>query len=623
MRRLQLTVSAFLILHGLPAWAGDPVPDADVTVEQVPGASIVVESYSGGFDSFTLGGKRSFLDGLAPERLPPGWTLVREGRRVRLRAAQPVDGPVRFRLSMGERPKTVDWELSRAGRVLAHADNVVPGQRPLRQVRGSLAGVVVLPEEVEPGEALALRALPGADLPPGRFVLSGVVSEPLEADAGAAAMAGVNKTRSNIKGLVTAPRDGLTVQGDADAGCAELAPIAALLLASEPGDAFLRQVAAKPVRGGERPEGKPQPAAWALSELRGAGGGSSRMLHDPAMGSIRNLKAFYAAAPAGDATGDLAGITIKEKGVELWEVSAPGASPLSLSWSESDEALDPTRAGVRTVSLTGTPTADGCRFTSREPDLWDLARAQAARPKGERPAGKPDPPAAGEPGPVQAVRVPESLAPGAALSLQYVDAFGDLVLDVPAVPGTQVVPPREEEAAAPPCLSAATAYAQAGDRVCVCGHFPTPAAWAAVELDELPAGEPLTASASTLWFALPGRAAGVGLHTWSGDRGAGFAASCRAHTQVIAIGGEIDSQRLLRGETTPMRLTISGTADPVPLRLRNLTPTIISIEGGEAQTIESSGGGANTITRSVRGLTRGNFNVEWTLATPACPCGEK
>ncbi len=38
---------------------------------------------------------------------------------------------------------------------------------------------------------------------------------------------------------------------------------------------------------------------------------------------------------------------------------------------------------------------------------------------------------------------------------------------------------------------------------------------------------------------------------------------------------------------------------------------------------ESSGGGANTITRSVRGLTRGNFNVEWTLATPACPCGEK
>jgi hypothetical protein len=140
-------------------------------------------------------------------------------------------------------------------------------------------------------------------------------------------------------------------------------------------------------------------------------------------------------------------------------------------------------------------------------------------------------------------------------------------------------------------------------------------------LDERPldAGAILSTSASTVWLRLPASAA-PGRHFLSGPADAGFAPTCRAVTQRVEIQGAIDSTRLLRGESVPMRLSIAGTADTIPLRIRNLTPAIITLEGGEEQTAESSGGGANVLERQVRALQRGNFNVEWTLATPPCPC---
>ena len=111
-----------------------------------------------------------------------------------------------------------------------------------------------------------------------------------------------------------------------------------------------------------------------------------------------------------------------------------------------------------------------------------------------------------------------------------------------------------------------------------------------------------------------------GRYFLSGPAEAGFAPSCRAITQLIEIQGTLDSNRLLRGETTPMRLSIVGTADSVPLRIRNLSPAIISIEGGDEQTASSSGGGTNVVERQVRAIQRGSFNVEWVPATPQCPC---
>ena len=186
---------------------------------------------------------------------------------------------------------------------------------------------------------------------------------------------------------------------------------------------------------------------------------------------------------------------------------------------------------------------------------------------------------------------------------------------------TEVVPPRSEGPEAPkPCIRAATRYFQDGDLVCVCGTFPTPESWNALRFGDLPAGTPVSASFASLWLHQP-RGLPLGRHVIHGAPEAGFdPEACQAPASRIAIGGEIDSQRLLRGESTPMRLTVEGTSDPVPIRIKNLTPSIIEIEGGLEQKTESTGGTDNTVTRQVRGLTRGNFNVEWGLAIPPCPC---
>jgi hypothetical protein len=103
-------------------------------------------------------------------------------------------------------------------------------------------------------------------------------------------------------------------------------------------------------------------------------------------------------------------------------------------------------------------------------------------------------------GTVYAAEVPEGLAPGASLSLQYLDRYGDLWLDVPRVPDVEVVPPRT---AAPgeapqPCVRAATRWVQREDLVCVCGTFPSPAAWSALLVADRPAGPPVSASESVV-----------------------------------------------------------------------------------------------------------------------------
>lgn len=338
------------------------------------------------------------------------------------------------------------------------------------------------------------------------------------------------------------------------------------------------------------------------------------------MSAIRNIKAFYAvAASAGAGEGNSA-FTIDQKGSKRWEISPAEGAAMTLEVRERV----PARPTVW-VALEMTATPTGCLVTEREPDPFDVASAmQAQKPRHDRPEGKPDREAAKavalrEPrAPLGVGRLAEDLVPGTTLSLQYVDIFGDLVVDVPAVPGTEVVPPPAE--AAPPCVTAATAFAQPEDTVCVCGHFPGAATQAALWLDERAAGEPVSLSSRTLQLQLPTHGRTPGRHVWSGDPEAGFAPACRAWTQVVQIAGELDSQRLFSGQSTPMRLTVSGTTERVPIRIRNLSPSIVTIDGGAEQTVESTGGTPNTVTRPVRGLVRGNFDIEWSLATDRCPC---
>lgn len=310
--------------------------------------------------------------------------------------------------------------------------------------------------------------------------------------------------------------------------------------------------------------------------------------------------------------------------MQVWDVAAGGAAPAPLAWAP---AAGPLPLGGRSlpVALRGEPTAAGCRFTPREPGWLETARALRGADSGG-PAAASAPAGGGGSagtltGTVYAVELPEDLAPGTLLSLQYLDRYGDLWLDVPAVPDVEVVPPPQAGGEAPrPCLRAATRWVQGEDLLCVCGTFPSPAAWSALLVGGRPAGTPVSASAAVVWLRLPagGRLGGYAV---TGRPDAGYAPACAAETQLIAIRGEIDSQRLLRGDSTPMRLAIDGTGDRIPLKVRNLTPAIIAIEGGVEQMSETSGGTDNVLVREVRALARGDFNVEWTLTTPPCPCG--
>jgi hypothetical protein len=213
--------------------------------------------------------------------------------------------------------------------------------------------------------------------------------------------------------------------------------------------------------------------------------------------------------------------------------------------------------------------------------------------------------------------LPSDLQPGGAVAMQYLDKFGDPVVNVPSVPGVEVVEPRGGVEAR---ITDASPRGLAGQLACVCGSFPGPSAWNALLLDGQAVGSPTSASGQMVWVQLPAGLA-PGAHVFTGEAAAGFPATDRAATLVLQVGGEIDSSKLQRLETTPVRLWVVGTEEPLDLRVRNLTPAIISIEGGEDQTIRTSGGVRNMLERTVRGISPGAFNINYELAGESCPCG--
>jgi hypothetical protein len=637
MRSLLAFAACSCLLLAPPLAAGDPVPDVDVTVEQVPGAGVFVEVVPAGpFDRIEVGGERGFVASLEPERLPPGWVMTRppRGKGGFVLSGPALDVPTRFRLRGATRTvdKSVDWDVSYAGRSLAARKGVVPATVPPQVAKNSLAGIVVMPETVSPGEALTLRPLAGAQLPAGgRFVLSGVVLDPVSdedlEDARAAVTAAVPVTSRQRPSPPRAPHTAtpepreLTLESERDLSCGDLVPLAATLFAQWDSDA--------PDTAGHKSffESRSNTVRKSYFEspshkiLRSFFESRSNLLtagHEPAKNAIRNLKAFVRVAlpPA------TAGFTIDEKGVKRagiagWTVTAAAGAAREYAlegWSADAEGLP-----SRWIALQGRATPTGCVFTPRAPDAADLAEV-VAKKAGALPGNGKDTVEARAARPRDRFvgRLPEDLLPGTAIAVQYIDRFGDVWLDVPAVPGTTVIP--APTAPEPPCLRGATVFAQAEDLVCVCGNFPTLEAQGGVWIDERPAGPAISTSTRSLQFALPPHVTALGRHVWSGDPAAGFAPSCRAETRLVQVAGEMDSQKLFSGQATPMRLTVTGSDGRVPLSIRNLTPDVIRIDGGDVQTAETGGGSPNQVTRNVSGLVRGNFNVEWSLAVDRCPC---
>jgi hypothetical protein len=87
---------------------------------------------------------------------------------------------------------------------------------------------------------------------------------------------------------------------------------------------------------------------------------------------------------------------------------------------------------------------------------------------------------------------------------------------------------------------------------------------------------------------------------------------------ILQLQGAIDQAQLWRGQSTTMRLQIVGWGQPLPLVVVNRTPTVIDVEGGVRQVIQTPGGAVNVVTRNVRGIRRGDFQIDDSLDYPAC-----
>jgi len=91
------------------------------------------------------------------------------------------------------------------------------------------------------------------------------------------------------------------------------------------------------------------------------------------------------------------------------------------------------------------------------------------------------------------------------------------------------------------------------------------------------------------------------------------------HSNCLAAGKDAPAKPVIRpGQPFDVRLTVSGTKDRVRVRVRNLTPEIVSVVGGDDQYVVSSGGEKNIVTMQVIGVSPGasSFKMDVDHAEP-------
>lgn len=186
-------------------------------------------------------------------------------------------------------------------------------------------------------------------------------------------------------------------------------------------------------------------------------------------------------------------------------------------------------------------------------------------------------------------------------------------------PGRSPTPPQPADGPAAEGgvrLAACTSRAAAGGVACACGSFPGEAA-RALRLDGAPV-ELLAATDRAVYLQIP---AGLppGEHTVSGSPEASFAPEDRCRVEVLELALEAPRERR-RGQRARLEITVTGTRDRVPVRLRNATPSIVRLQGGDEQVLLTSGGRDNSarIRGRVIGVGEGRYEAE--LVLEPCPC---
>lgn len=207
---------------------------------------------------------------------------------------------------------------------------------------------------------------------------------------------------------------------------------------------------------------------------------------------------------------------------------------------------------------------------------------------------------------------------------RYVACVLACVFGVVAVDGGAASPPDEQLSQTSPAggeakIDGGQRFVFVGKTVCICGYFPTAESRRGLMIGGIAAGEPVSESSTMVEIRVPDGIA-PGTYEVSASPSAGFEAGTMTEIVVLGLGGSIDRDLLRSGQATPMRIVITGTEEPLELRLINETTQIISIEGGDDGVVTTSGGGDNTVERTVRGLRPGDFNITYSVADDPCPC---
>ena len=295
-----------------------------------------------------------------------------------------------------------------------------------------------------------------------------------------------------------------------------------------------------------------------------------------------------------------------------------------------------------TFSITGREGYRGGVWTSGFDDLmvgaemvdWHWEDRPRESKAGEEMDRQPSQPTlAQKPSPSQIFRVPEDAPPGAKVNLTYTNEFGQTTVsgaaDIKLLPGLTYSSNRPP----PPRLFNCTPKIFQGDKICVCGFFPTFFSRLQLLLDGKRLNLPLSSSTDMAVFKPETLAPGKHVITWDV---AGFdslfnpmrsgpkpSAKERVEFLVLTMQASIDRNKLFTGDGTTMRMRIIGTEEKLHIKLLNKTPSIIDLEGGVEQVAITTGGSDNKLERRVKGIHRGNFDIEYSLALPPCPCDPK
>jgi len=223
------------------------------------------------------------------------------------------------------------------------------------------------------------------------------------------------------------------------------------------------------------------------------------------------------------------------------------------------------------------------------------------------------------------------LKDGAKLVFEFENKFGERLVDGEA--DTKVFDGSiDKRLGSPPSLISCTPKVFVGSKVCVCGYFPNDFSRNQLLLDGKPIGSPVAGSTDMVVIDSKGLAPGRHVITWNWrafqDWTNTFTGPSPSDTErvefvVLEVRGTIDQNKLFTGQGTDLRLEIVGSNEQLSIELKNETPDIIDLDGGQTQVVQTTVGalgGPNTIVKHVTGIKRGPFSITYKLTLPPCPC---